>query len=798
MLSFFGPGCSLYGPLAQDAAQSVNKLIDALKAIANDEDCKSVVSAVSNLQTTANQIAGLQDRNSYNDREIFGLESKKRELFFLLGQTDSTSSEASLLQSEIRETQLAIAKNQGYRKADQQNDAQKRRAQATTAILGTTRALMDQMANNQGCWQKHKNLLQEVAGFGAAVGQSAALDVATGGIALAVGAGVSLAANVIDTIHKYTQQQPINKAAEILEPSAVFCAAEALANQYCAAQDVLGAVRLVAKALTEAPQDEIWSGVRLLEREIPNLTNWLEIVRAGAPASTSGAASSRQLIDAKEAILTSSLSMANAAVNEGLRLFGAIQEPDSGKKTQLQWQIEKKVIANLLMIASSNISISGGNSSISATNPMGDIYIHGLRAYKLLGVPDGVIPKDAFGNPKDWTTFDPFSFPDWPQGYKFSPDLEILHKNFSTWRQLALDTFSLEKNTIRFDDPLLIFNQAYPKFYKGQQKGISTRRSLDVINTFLQSHQPSYFADTALQAQYQDTIDRLTAIGNSIDHVLIKKGDPLVELGTVSKSAGLENGTDFLRNRIYFYVRLVLEDLVLQHQGISNAIAIQLLAADDVVRELKSISGRTNLKQIETDAKNAKSIIKRTLLRYYQSFDSNIADSLSDWDQLAATFKENPADGPTWDTKAVACLNLLSSPHWDEKLSLDRCIGAQLSSVFPAGPKSVAFEKKLFDLSFDQRVCSFRDFSRREAVFQSLAEQGKMLDWENKKHQALFVKNLVSSPPSTEVSSIALECQSAEAWQTETNSYCEQDWWDGCDRSYAMTCKKKKKKSIFD
>jgi hypothetical protein len=69
------------------------------------------------------------------------------------------------------------------------------------------------------------------------------------------------------------------------------------------------------------------------------------------------------------------------------------------------------------------------------------------------------------------------------------------------------------------------------------------------------------------------------------------------------------------------------------------------------------------------------------------------------------------------------CLKLLSVPVWPEKVPVDLCLGKQLSSVFQEGPSSVKVTQELIRGRHQERVCSFRNYQRKNRMFQFYRDQ---------------------------------------------------------------------------
>ncbi len=785
--SIFSPNCSIVGSQTRDAKSTVDSLVETLKAAEKDPSCGDLASAVNELNLIANQVQFLEQPINSSERTLMGLENRKRELFIVLSQSLSPS-ETQTIQSEIKSLQLDIAEYRGYQQGDFQNEKFNRRLLATQSLVAATNSLFSRISSSESCWVNHPSLLENVSGLGMAVGQALSVGARSPETALFVGAGLNLISNIVGYFHRRKTEAKLNLYMSGVEATAMTCALETLSNQYCGAKDSEAAIQIVAQALTSKMDDDpVWGSIRLLEREVPNITEWLEVVMAGSSPSSAASARQRQEIYMKEEKLKSTLDFVQGLLAEKRKFIDSITDP------QKRWIEIRSMISEITNKILPSSSYSGPDS---VANPMGKRFSKDNGAYFLLGFTNPPTLNSSNGtsnikNPIFFDSFDPFLILE--QGvYKaqiMSVTIQSVLDNFRMWHKDTYEVLMAEKSRVLIDDPILVFAKAYPNSLSGSQKGLSPRHSFIKILEFLRSQQQTKFATPSLQIILVDTIKRLELIIQKIDSVMISKADPEAALDQISTAAKLDKGVGFLRARIEFFIKTIVEEMILDSAD-NDPQKIQLLAASDILQYLKQFSGSQSLQKMMDDAKNAQSITSSTMLQFMDTFNEPMSSAIDYYDQLIRKFGEDSSGAHT-RSKTILCLNLVTMPQTNAVVSFSSCMGLQMQSVFPNGPASLVIQKDTMSLPFKDRVCHYRDFHRRNAVFNSLLEEGNVVE-------VTKATELHPTPvklPTYETPVVAESCKTSEAWKTDGNSYCEKDWWTGCDRSYATSCEPIKKRS---
>lgn len=777
--NIFTADCSLVGNQTRDAKVTVDGLLETMKSIESDPNCKGLVGAVNDLNIISNQLQSLNSPVNQTERTIMGLENRKRELFLMLSQSVS-SSEAELIQTEIRSIQLNISEYRGQQKGDFENEAFGRRVQTSQALIGATNAVLNRLSAGESCWTKHPSILENALGLGFAVGQSLAVGAKNPDTALYAGLGLTIMSQVVNYLFEKKNDAQLDMFINGIEATALTCAMEKMSNQYCSARDSEVAIQTVAEALTRRPdEDPVWSSLRLIEKELPNISDWLETVIAGSSPADSATANKRAQIYKKEEKLKSSLDFVQGLVTEKRKFIDSIQDP---KK---KWIELKSIVSEI----SSNIHpMSYSTSDIS--NPLSKRFSKDNGSYFLIGFDSA--PMITYGTSRMPIAFDSFEPFGTEHGQFLGQILTVtpltILDRFIEWHKDTLEVLTAEKNRILIDDPLMVFAKAYPRSISGEQKGLSPRHSLIKILEFMRTYKKSEFSTPSLQLILEDTISRVEEIVKSIDAVIIDKKPPEDSLNRIWNQAKLEKGVGYLKSRIEFFVKTIIESMVMEMPN-SDPRKLQLLAAKDVIQSLKTYTGSQSLQKMMDDSKNAQSLLSATMVRFMQTFQEPIDQSLRYYNQMSKEFSEGPS-GPHTRSKTIMCLNIATMPKSNLPMTFQSCMGLSMPSVFPGGPGSPEINSATMSLSFESRVCGYRDFHRRNAIFYSFLESGNSLKIED----PIKVKQSQVTLPSYEKPKVSAVCSKASAWKTENKTYCEEDWWEGCDRSYAQTCEPVKKR----
>ncbi len=755
VLQYFGANCTLNGEWSREATKSVNALLTTLQEMQADPACNGVTGTIAALNQANLALRYLNDVELGGEYDVRGFERTKSDLYFLL-RTTTDPEEITLLKEQLRWTNLKLAEARGRREVEAEDQRTERRNQSLMAVVSASRTVLDRMARNEACWVKHAGVLTDVASFGTAVGQSVALGVVTGGISSIIGAGVNLIAGLIDWVAQRSSQKPVTSMLKTIKPTALTCALETMTNQYCSAQDAVEAINLVASAETsEMPYEKTWGGIRILNRDIPSLTQWLQKAQSGSEATSGTVGQERQSIHSKGALLDGALEYAIGRSQDLLRSVKGIPGDRSDDKTKRTiWDFQRQFILELCGMIHGGCSGQGYSpSSSSIPHPMAPLHNSEIAPYVLLGLKE-FLPREDPKNPNStlipFSNFDPFT--QWTGPAPFDPGIEGVVEEFKAWHRRAEDKFEIERLAVIYEDPPVIFTSAFVKILQRDYKAMSPFESITDILTYLKMAEPEYFPGVAFRALYADTVDRLTRVQRTMQKVIDNDGlDPMEGLKEINDAAHLKNGTDFFRNRLEFFVRVVIEQAVLKSDGLKDAVALQLLAATDIVKLLKDYANEPELQRLRTDAWNSQEILLGAIPSFLDTFQDPIASSLKNLDKKIEMTKEGSTGGPVTNSKAVMCMALMASPEWDSSLGMDRCLGTKVESVYKLGPKPLVFTKAIFGKPIGTRICNFRTFMRRNKVYQDLAEAGRKIPFKqhlNRRFASETVEDKPSSVPS--------------------------------------------------
>jgi hypothetical protein len=441
--------------------------------------------------------------------------------------------------------------------------------------------------------------------------------------------------------------------------------------------------------------------------------DWLETLRAGTdPANQATASRQADVLDRDKEVRVARLT-GLGVISENLPIF------KNTAGDEAQWRVEQQVI---ITIVESFISGPGHSS------PLSDVFGANAREqaqWYLIGIPDSQIPRDPnTGGRKALSSFPWKDIPTIVGDPTFKPSLSFVQGNMLQWVGLARERVNTELSLILNLDPLkLMVNAATP--------GLNHRspyRSLVALNEFMRTQTLPGATFGSFKGIYADTVTRLSVIEEQIKKVLQGQkvdGDPFLAAAAITeiyKAAVLDNGTGFLGERIRWAIRLSLNSLVTSNQsGISSQQAAALLASNDIIKELQAISPDADLNLMARDIQNSQVVLESTLQAFVSEFGKGIRSSIEDY-RSRATRQGQSLQGTSIQALSEMCLKLLAVPTWPGNIPEELCLNASLSSVFPEGPSSVVITGELISASFPARVCSYRDFKRKNRMYQFYRE----------------------------------------------------------------------------
>lgn len=701
ILNYFGANCPTRAEWTQAAIAQANNLATVLESIMNDPDCKTVAGSYSVLNLIQTKLDAI--RSDTTTTNVASLRRTQQEV--LLQMSASTSvSEQERLRSQLMGIQLNTAAAEA---AMDEADAVKRekdRAYAMRQIVAGTNLLVSQTIANSRCMDKNGGLL---AGVGALVGSVGAV-AATGGAALGIAGGTELFSVLVEKARQHRIAKHINKIAGPVVQTAYKCAIESMTHQWCAADDAERVIQLKAESLTNTNKETpIQLGARILEKDLPTFMNWMERVRSGVDPTNSAMADRQARVLTREKQVREAKVLALGVIAETRILFNSTKADTELETDRLRWTIERQLLSDI-----TNMS--------SQLSPLAETIESGYVPYYLMGLERSEAPKN-FGFYKGLDAFDPFSPTDekndnWPAGRTpFKPDLEIIKTRVESWIKMAQAKIAQELSIILQPDPLQLVNDAGTR----NQFGRSTYESLQEIIRFLKQQSPSSIAIGSHIRLYEDTVERLETIEKHIKKVMESKhklaSSPTAiseDLAEIYTAANLNSGTVLLQVRLERAIRTAMSEILNATSSQADfETTSKLLAADDILAELRRYSSRSDLNLMSRDLLNSKTIVRNTLKNLGDFFHKGIAKSLKD----AAAGAVGKSEKQSF---AEYCLKLAILPEWPKKADLNLCLGTQVSSVYTKGPTARPITLEFLGLPFEERVCEYRNYLRSNFLFE--------------------------------------------------------------------------------
>ncbi|MBX9767489.1 MAG: hypothetical protein K2X47_09485 [Bdellovibrionales bacterium] len=724
LYSFFQASCPTQGEWTKKALNHTQSLISVFKSIQNDPDCKTLSGAISQLDFLALRLYDLQGNTS--EREILAL--KKQQQTLLLQFSSNPSPEIlPIIEQSLQTNQATLAQYLGYQDADRSvyrtSDGQMLRN-----LVISSNVLLTQAVANRTCLMKNPSVLSGISSVVGAVTAGAL----TSGASIGVSAAVNLFGSVLDFLRQIRIAGKINSLVQNMAAPAYDCVLESLTSQWCGAQDALSVIGAKTSALVGADsEDQVWYGLKILDRDLPIILHWLGTVEAGVDPTNQGQGNRQNKVLIRRQLVQSARPLGLGTINEKEILFN-----QAGTDLQ-KWIVVRTGIQDLL----TSIGISNGNSyvistsgSTPASNPLLDVNSADYAPYYLLGLKQDQVPRSNSGI-VSFLSFDPFSNSPqfgWPVGLPpYKPDLKTVKEQFLLWLKEAQNQVTNEFAAVLQSDPARVLSDGATPL--GRRAPV---KSLKRVSDFLEGE--IALGSGVNQKIYSDTVLRLKNILSEVDLVVNQTGSgfsrsscdevgrplPLTfqeaaarALACIYKQAQLEYGTVFIQGRIERSVRIKLNALLLSGQISNPALSAKLLASDDILKDLSAYSGSSSLLLMTRDAEKSQEITNANLQGFVELFGKNISQVLKRRTEME---KQLGASGKSYaKSRAEMCLMLLAVPEWPKNIPRDFCLNVQLPSVFPGGPQSITLTANHFTKPHSERACHYRDYQRESLIYQN-------------------------------------------------------------------------------
>jgi hypothetical protein len=705
ILSYFGSSCPSQGEWTSRAISQAESLIDTLRSLRDDADCKTLAGSIGQLQILNQRIQTVARRPK--DSNLYVMKRKQENLLLQLSAATSDA-EREMITTALKQLQSDIAIAEATSEVQASNQKTEDFGSALQNLVTGTGLLMNQAVANQSCLMKRPSILSGIAALSGSV--YAAL--ASSGTSLAVAAGVELLSTILESIRRSAITKQMEKFNESILFSAYSCVLESLSGQWCAAQDSLNIISLRARPIS--PSDPLVQGMRMLDFEMPNVLKWLEFVRAGAEPATSADALRIKGVNQTEEVLKSARVIAIGALNEEKTNYANAIDDDS------RWAVVKNLVASLV----SQFSNSGRS--------LFEVYNSDYAPYYLLGFSEDQLPKYTDGRIIAFEMYNAKVDQQWPATVEFPPQLDKIKPRISNWIALAERRAAIERVSITQPDPLVIFYDAITSPTSGSIKGVSPLESVKKLYNYLSTSRPEKLSSDVQKQLYVELTSALGLIVEKISdaeesvRASTEAGDLrlrlLKVLDEISAATKLENRGIF-EARLNRAVAISLQNLLVSGQsGLSPSEAAQYLAADDIIKDLLQLSAQNNISYIKFDLENSQRLTQSTLQVFYEIFHKNLDQVLKKYKEAAN--RERKSNSPSRlyrNALAQFCLLLLSIP---EAKGLDQkaCYDELLEPLWPTAPASAPISADTFKLELQDRACLMRNYFRAQKIYQDYSD----------------------------------------------------------------------------
>lgn len=702
LLSYFQSNCRSSGEWTQLALSDSMALVETLRSISQDPDCKSLGGSIANLNLLSRQLQNLQNV-SYTQSKISELNFQEQELMVQLSQTQDSSTQDQI-GATLRDIQLTRAAYLSQEKTQKElSDPSK--VQVMTDVVQIANSTYAQLASNQKCLSKNPGVLNSATSIMATVGATVA--VVNPAIGLGLTAGAVVLGTTIEGVRNHKQSSDMRKIADYSSAYEGYkCALETMSSRWCQMKDAETFLEFKANERMKPIENaELSQAIRLNDREIPVLLEWLNKIRSGVTPATIADASRQSTVFARENTVRSHQAYGVGLIEENKVIYESLRDRND------RWNIIRTTVTTL--IPSTGFTSSGQPLS----NPFTDVLSPGYAPFFLLGLDD--IPELQNQAQGGYHTLDT-----WPGKLTYVPNIERVKERFLQWVEKAQARVNQELTQVLQPDAEQTISSAYDRV--GNRWKISPATSLKNIINFLEKNPPKE-NNKAFRKIYSSTLIKLRDIYDVTETYVATDGNPdaimLVAKSSVEQiyeHAQLKYGTVVLQSRLDLIVRLSILEVLQTSSTADQTLVAQLLAAERFTETLSRMSGTDNLSVIRQDIQSAQPITISNLDSFADLFGKNITkilkklyqDELSSSGTIAKAYKNQ---------RTQMCFLLLSVPNVLDFVNVSYCDGTKLDALVSGGPTTKMLNINSYQTDLNDRACIYRDFYRQNKIYENWA-----------------------------------------------------------------------------
>jgi hypothetical protein len=690
LLSYFSSNCRTQGEWTRSALADSKALIETLRSLSQDPDCRSLTGSISQLEILNQQLQTVQNLNA-TQVQLSVLNSKEQELMIQLSQTSDISVQSEI-NAKLRDLQVQRAAVDGALSVDSLAGPDK--AALLMGIIQTANSSFSQIVGNQTCLKKNSSVLKSVTSIISAIGATAT--VVNPALGLGITAGSAFLGQTIEGLRQNTNSRQIRR---ISENSVAFeaykCALETMSERWCQMKDAEAFLNFKANFRQRPLENStLASAIRLNDREIPVLIEWLTKIRAGVTPTTTADAGRQSNVFQRDAVLRSLEAYGLGLIEENRQLYNSYNDLNE------RWSFLRSLIITLIpSVAPNNIK-----------NPLYDVIPVGYTPYFLLNLADDSTIRNNQGTYIDFNS--------WSKPTGFNPTLDLVKEKYLEWVQKTRIRVNQELTQVLQPDALQTLSSAYER--SGNRWKLSPMDSLRGIITFLKQHPPQDDSNH-FTLLYESTIKKLSEVYEITQNAVIAgQSETMIEspVEQIYEITQLKYGTVVIQARLDMVVRLAILELIQNSSSEDQVLVAQLLAAERFTETLTKMSGTDNLALIKADINRAQPITISNLNSFNDIFGKNIQKLLKKLQK-----EEEQASGSIAKAKRYArtemCFLMLTVPTLKHKLDLSLCEGLKFTAVIPGGPSSPTLSQDTFNQDFNDRACVYRDHFRRSKIFEN-------------------------------------------------------------------------------